>query len=204
MTNDLNSTVQCPQQSFKCYRSGKCVSKAALCDGKTQCPGGEDEENCDFRKSRRCPENTFPCRSGECLPEYEFCNAIISCRDGSDEPPHLCGSSIVIDNLSTPVSFATARGNRYCPLKCGNGRCRSSAIVCSGRDGCGDGSDEQSCSVCREFNSFLLLTSKVNKFSRLGCPAPSSFAKSNFNQEKPSKHNRKNRIGWFQFLRSLN
>lgn len=153
MTKDGNATAQCPPQSFKCNRSGKCVSKAALCDGKVQCPNGEDEENCDFRKSRRCPANTFPCRSGECLPEYEFCNAIISCRDGSDEPPHLCGSNVVIMNsFQRPTSFATARGNRYCPLKCGNGRCRSSAIVCSGRDGCGDGSDEEHCSVCRKFN----------------------------------------------------
>lgn len=156
-SKDANSTAQCPQQSFKCQRSGKCVSKAALCDGKKQCPEGEDEENCDFRKSRRCPENTFPCRSGECLPEYEFCNAIISCRDGSDEPPHLCGSSIVFTNtFQRPSSLATARGNRYCPLKCGNGRCRSSAIVCSGRDGCGDGSDEQHCSVCRKLNEILI------------------------------------------------
>lgn len=152
MTKDANATAQCPQQAFKCQRSGKCVSKAALCDGKIQCPDSEDEENCDFRKSRRCPANTFPCRSGECLPEYEFCNAIISCRDGSDEPPHLCGSNLIITNsFQRPTSFATARGNRYCPLKCGNGRCRSSAIVCSGRDGCGDGSDEEHCSVCRKF-----------------------------------------------------
>ncbi|CRL03471.1 CLUMA_CG016453, isoform A [Clunio marinus] len=185
-TKKTNETVDCPQQSFKCYRSGRCVSKAALCDGKPQCPGAEDEENCDFRKSRRCPANTFPCRSGECLPEFEFCNAIVSCRDGSDEPPHLCGSNIIISNsFQRPQSFAVARGNRYCPLKCGNGRCRSSAIVCSGRDGCGDGSDEQNCSVCR-------------------CPVPSPKTASTTTQQSTFKRIRKNRIGWFQFLKSLN
>ncbi|XP_058828707.1 uncharacterized protein LOC131688455 [Topomyia yanbarensis] len=150
-----SNITNCPDLSYRCERSGRCISRAGICDGKIQCPQGEDEVGCDFRKSRRCPEHTFMCRSGECLPEYEYCNAIVTCRDGSDEPPHLCGSRSVPNFFVKLLSGPNSRSRNYCPLRCGNGNCRSSAIVCSGRDGCGDGSDEENCSVCR-------------------CPAPAS------------------------------
>ncbi|XP_044733753.1 uncharacterized protein LOC123296356 [Chrysoperla carnea] len=129
---------RCPAESFRCKSSGKCISKANRCNGEQDCPSGEDEIDCKAVERHSCPDHTFQCKDGKCLPEFEFCNAIVSCADGSDEPAHLC------KGIKT-----RRRTNGYCPFRCGNGRCRSTAITCSGRDGCGDFSDENKCRVCK-------------------------------------------------------
>lgn len=79
-----------------------------------------------------CPSGSFQCKSGECLPEYEFCNSRIKCKDGSDEPSHICNSERVPSLFQTLYAQARSRSSFYCPFLCGNGRCRSTAIVCSG------------------------------------------------------------------------
>lgn len=44
---------KCPAEAFECKQSGTCVSRAAVCDGKKQCPHGEDEVGCNSTKAGR-------------------------------------------------------------------------------------------------------------------------------------------------------
>lgn len=43
----------CPREAFHCRMSDRCVSRAALCDGKRQCAHGEDEIGCSALKTGR-------------------------------------------------------------------------------------------------------------------------------------------------------
>lgn len=42
----LQITDGCPEQHFLCKRSEICLPLKYVCDGKAQCPSGEDEFNC--------------------------------------------------------------------------------------------------------------------------------------------------------------
>lgn len=52
------------------------------CDGKLDCPHGEDELDC---KSNKCSDSQFACNSGQCISIGKKCNGDKDCLDGSDE-----------------------------------------------------------------------------------------------------------------------
>lgn len=129
-----------------------------------------------------CPGNGFKCNDGTCVPEHSFCNSIFDCSDGSDEPEQSCKRE-----------YRKKKSGEYCPLQCGNGRCRSAAVIinknflclflfkaltsfqlcsgskvlCTGQDGCGDNSDETQCEICRKFHKHRLANCKFISKNKL-------------------------------------
>ncbi|CAL4086089.1 unnamed protein product, partial [Meganyctiphanes norvegica] len=81
----LDSPV-CAQHQLDCGIFGHdgikiCVPREARCNTTRECPGGEDELNCDH-----CRRNEFTCHSnGHCVPMMWLCDGDNDCADGSDE-----------------------------------------------------------------------------------------------------------------------
>lgn len=127
--------AECNQDEFFCGQSNTCVAKHFRCDGRKNCPKGEDEEDC--KKPNHCPLNYFQCHDGECIDEELRCNLKFDCRDKSDE--HNC-SHVQI---------------KKCPPKhftCKSGQCINERLVCDGVKDCPDEEDEDNCvaTVCKQ------------------------------------------------------
>ncbi|CAK8690511.1 unnamed protein product [Clavelina lepadiformis] len=81
-------TGQCSSWEKLCsYRSGTCINSLLWCDGKSDCPNGEDEFECSVSNVE--PHNVeefFSCNgSDKYIPSITVCDGRIDCRDGSDE-----------------------------------------------------------------------------------------------------------------------
>ena len=79
LTNCINHS--CPHQ-FKCPAS-YCIPVHAVCDGRQDCPYGEDEAQCDY--SLTCP-HMLKCKSGVCVHPYHINDGHVDCPgDGHDD-----------------------------------------------------------------------------------------------------------------------
>ncbi|MDB4989134.1 MAG: low-density lipoprotein receptor-related protein 2-like [Myxococcaceae bacterium] len=78
-SNPFGACVQnCPDAPADGYacKDGERIAHIYLCDGESDCVGGEDEQNC----------KTFTCKNGEKLQLSDVeCDGYEDCSDGSDE-----------------------------------------------------------------------------------------------------------------------
>ena len=97
----------CPDYQFQC-RDRTCISDISLCDGITDCPGGEDESDCgcDVKSvsshwfgqdhyticeelpsniQAKCHKMSFVCPRDMCIPISYVCDGIPHCDQGIDE-----------------------------------------------------------------------------------------------------------------------
>lgn len=127
--------MDCDSHEFFCSASNACILKKFRCDGKQNCPFGEDEADC--KTPNHCPLDSFQCQDGECVKEVFRCDSKYDCRDKSDE--HNC--SHVEHHVCPPNHFS-----------CGGRYCISERFICDGVSDCDGGEDEAHCvaTSCQE------------------------------------------------------
>ncbi|KAI4465879.1 transmembrane protease serine [Holotrichia oblita] len=135
-TSIRDDTWQCNFDEFQCETKGRCIPLSWKCDGRTQCPQGNDEHNCH---NSFCKNNEFQCvQQDTCVPLSWRCDGKSDCTNDEDEK--LCGK----------LTFAYMYNYYwYCGIdqfKCAiGGGCISQEYVCDGIEQCADRSDEWNC-----------------------------------------------------------
>lgn len=147
----------CDAKAFRC-QNGQCLPQYAFCNAVEDCVDGSDEveETCENNNMAQISTAVVSATSRQRKYHKKFqmgTNSLGRAASNEDDPYRNSATTTTPGN-STNNSVAMGGGDNTpfkCPkssFTCANGKCRSTAILCSGVDGCGDGSDEDRCEVC--------------------------------------------------------
>lgn len=79
--NDSKFEKEKLENMFECFESNSFINSQFVCDGHSDCPLSEDEENCKIHFDEK-----FLCRTTNKVINYkQVCNYVKDCQDGSDE-----------------------------------------------------------------------------------------------------------------------
>lgn len=121
----------CLDEEFACS-SGRCLPNSMKCDGRRDCPQGEDELKCQ----QECLEDSFLCPEGFCISKSLTCDGRPDCSQGEDEKDCTCGED----------EFRCSFG----------GGCIMQSKQCDGVFNCADNSDEWNCLNLGQNNQLLV------------------------------------------------
>ncbi|XP_041762389.1 basement membrane-specific heparan sulfate proteoglycan core protein isoform X4 [Anopheles merus] len=120
----------------RCGKTSVYICAVQWCDGRPDCPNGEDENAPECQK---CEKDEFSCDGTRCVSLAKKCDGHRDCSDGQDEAD--CPSTECTSNEFT----------------CDDGRCIDQDRQCDGVADCSRGEDEQDCGIveCDESREFL-------------------------------------------------
>lgn len=161
-TTTPEQSIYCPKDEMYCPSSGKCISLSWKCDNETDCEGGEDEKNCEYKLNQFVTQRpTFTIRRDPVevyisIP-LETCARIcinhrkFACKAFYYElPQNHCS---LYDTAEGSMRLFGHKGQFYVldesceedDFECNNGKCISKDKVCNQHNDCADFSDEASC-----------------------------------------------------------